>query len=158
MLDKLRKFLSGAVEPPASGHVDEELKLAVAVLLVEAARLDARYEVQERRIIASGLRRHFGLDELETATLLELAERAQSQATELSRYAKIIKDRCTPEQRLGLIELLFEIIYADHALHDFEANLMRRIGGLLYVSDQERGAAQKRVLKRLGLTSEEKTL
>jgi uncharacterized tellurite resistance protein B-like protein len=158
MLDKLRKFLSGAVGAPAPSDADEELKLAVAVLLVEAARLDANYEVAERRIIAGGLRRHFGLDELETATLLELAERTQSQTTELSRYAKAIKDRYTPEQRVALIELLFELVYSDRVLHVFEANLMRRVGGLIYVSDRERGAAQKRVLERLGLTSEEKTL
>jgi uncharacterized tellurite resistance protein B-like protein len=50
-----------------------------------------------------------------------------------------------------IIEMLWEVVYADGVLHDYEANLLRRIGGLIYVSDRDRGAARKRVMKRLGI-------
>jgi len=50
-----------------------------------------------------------------------------------------------------VIEMLWEVAYADGQLHDYEANLLRRITGLLYVSDRESGEARKRVLARLGL-------
>lgn len=156
MLERLKTLLFGKPGGEAGPVADEELRLAAAVLLVEAARMDAAYELAERRIIAAVLRRHFRLDELETAALLEMAERVQRQSTELSRFAKTIKDRYGPEQRISLMEMLWEVVYADGELHDFEANLMRRIGGLLYVSDQERGQARKRVMKRLDLTPGEK--
>jgi uncharacterized tellurite resistance protein B-like protein len=47
-----------------------------------------------------------------------------------------------------MIEMLWEVVYADGELHSYEANLMRRLGGLLYVSERDRGAARKRVLAR----------
>jgi uncharacterized tellurite resistance protein B-like protein len=52
-----------------------------------------------------------------------------------------------------MIEMLWEVVYADGRLDDYEANLMRRIAGLIYVSDGESGSARKRVLDRLGLDS-----
>ena len=56
------------------------------------------------------------------------------------------------EERIELIEMIWEVVYADGELHDYEANLLRRLGGLLYVSDRERGDARKRVLARLRQT------
>jgi uncharacterized tellurite resistance protein B-like protein len=47
--------------------------------------------------------------------------------------------------------MMWEVAYADGALHDYEASLLRRVTGLLYVSDRESGEARKRVLARLGL-------
>jgi len=49
------------------------------------------------------------------------------------------------------VEMLWEVVYADGVLHDYEANLLRRIGGLIYVSDMDRGNARKRVMTRLGI-------
>ena len=62
----------------------------------------------------------------------------------------MIKDRFPHEERLELMEMLWEVAYADGVLHDFEASLMRRISGLIYVSDRDSGAARKRALARLG--------
>ena len=55
-------------------------------------------------------------------------------------------------ERVELVEMLWEVVYADGRVDPFEANLLRRIGGLIYVSDRERGAARKRVAARLGVT------
>jgi uncharacterized tellurite resistance protein B-like protein len=52
-----------------------------------------------------------------------------------------------------VIEMLWEVAYADGRLHDYEASLLRRVTGLLYVSDRDSGEARKRVLARLGLRS-----
>ena len=54
-----------------------------------------------------------------------------------------------------MIEMLWKVVYADGNLHDFEANLVRRICGLIYVSDRESGDARKRVLERLDLDSQD---
>ena len=55
-----------------------------------------------------------------------------------------------PEERVGILELLWEVVYADGQLHDYEASLLRRVAGLLYVSDRESGEARLRVMGRLG--------
>ena len=84
MIDRIKKLLLGPSQAPAvargdpsqapaSARGDEGLKLAAAVLMVEAAWMDQSYDVSERRAIAAALRRHFHLNELETATLIETA-------------------------------------------------------------------------------------
>jgi uncharacterized tellurite resistance protein B-like protein len=63
----------------------------------------------------------------------------------------VIKDSFDQEERVELMEMLWEVVYADGALHHLEANLMRRIAGLIFVPDRESGEARKRALSKLGL-------
>ena len=51
--------------------------------------------------------------------------------------------------------MLWEVVYADGIAHAYEANLLRRIGGLLYAPDRDQGAARKRVLARLGIADDQ---
>ena len=81
-----------------------------------------------------------------------MAVTEQSEANQLLGFTRTIKDRYSLEERIELIEMIWEVVYADGELHDYEANLLRRLGGLLYVSDRERGDARKRVLARLRQT------
>ena len=55
------------------------------------------------------------------------------------------------EERIGVIEMLWEVAYADGELHDYEASLLRRVAGLLYVSDRANGEARLRVMAKLGI-------
>jgi uncharacterized tellurite resistance protein B-like protein len=128
--------------------------LAAAVLLVEAAAMDGNFDESERAAIEAALGARFGLGNDEIASLMVLAESAQDEASHLLRFTRAVKDGCSAEERIELIEMLWEVVYADGELHDYEANLMRRIGGLLYVSDRDRGAARKRVLARLTAASQ----
>ena len=61
-----------------------------------------------------------------------------------------MNDNFTPEQRIELMEMLWEVVYADNEVHEFEVNLLRRVGGLIYVSDRDRALARQRVAQRLG--------
>jgi uncharacterized tellurite resistance protein B-like protein len=56
-----------------------------------------------------------------------------------------------PEERVAIIEMLWEVVYADGTLHEYEASLLRRVCGLIYVTDQDSGTARKRVLEKMGL-------
>jgi uncharacterized tellurite resistance protein B-like protein len=67
------------------------------------------------------------------------------------RHTRAIVDRFDEAERVGMIEMLWEVVYADGRVDDYEANLLRRVGGLIYVSDRDRGEARKRVEARLGL-------
>jgi len=79
----------------------------------------------------------------------------QARSSQLVRFTRTIKDEFGPQQRIDFIEMLWEVAYADAHLHPYEANLLRRVAGLIYVPDQESGAARKRVLVRLGLDAED---
>jgi uncharacterized tellurite resistance protein B-like protein len=135
---------------PAAAPTPEEKHLAAAVLMVEAALLDEQFDAAERDKVGEIIRRHFGATEAEAQALIEAAEAVHDGASGLVRYTRVIKERFSPEERVEVIEMLWEVAYADGVLHDYEANLLRRVAGLIYVSDRDRGAARKRVLERLG--------
>ena len=152
------KALFGAREGRGSGasgaHSHDELHLAAAALMVEAACLDGKFDDRERAKIDTLLRQRFALSDDEARTLLEITAAEQGSRHQLLPYTRVIKERFSEAERIGLVEMLWEVAYADGELHDYEANLLRRIGGLIYVSDRDRGAARRRVLERLRAASE----
>ncbi|MCA1907317.1 MAG: TerB family tellurite resistance protein [Magnetospirillum sp.] len=148
MFGRLRDLLFSA-----SASVDDtrRLRLAAAAVLVEAASMDGRVDPVERQRIVEVLARHFGLADGEAAELLAEASEMAQKAVELSTFAKTIKDGFDFDDRVRMIEMLWDVAYADGQLHDYEANLVRRIAGLIHVPDQDAGAARKRVMARLGI-------
>ncbi|MBH61956.1 MAG: hypothetical protein CL569_05810 [Alphaproteobacteria bacterium] len=152
MINRIKKLFSRI----DSGDVVEQDSaeahaMAAAVLMVEAARLDGDFDASERQSIRSLVTRHFGLEDEEADDLIAEAEAIHDDTNHLVRLTRTIKDSYPPEERIAIIEMLWEVVYADGVLHDYEANLLRRIGGLIYVSDRDRGAARKRVTDRLGI-------
>ena len=149
MIDRIKILLRGA-EPndTAQGEPDAS-KLAAAALLVEAACMDGHFDGDERDAVCTALGAHFGLSESEADTLIEEAEAAHHEATDLHRFTRTINDRYDHGDRLAVMEMLWEVVYADGRLHAYEANLIRRVGGLLHITDRERGEARKRVLARI---------
>jgi uncharacterized tellurite resistance protein B-like protein len=137
----------------ATARGPDALQLAAAALLVEAARMDDDYDATERALIASLLRERFDLDDDDTEALVAAADAATEDLVEVYGFARRVKDAFTPEERVRMIEMLWEVVYADGEVHDHEANLLRRVAGLIYVSDRESGDARKRVLDRRGRAS-----
>ena len=82
------------------------------------------------------------------------AERTATESVAWQGFTRAIKDALPPEERIGVLEMLWEVVYADGRLHDYEASLLRRVAGLLYVSDRDSGEARLRVLARLGIPRE----
>ena len=151
MLNKIKTFLTsgghldGEAEA-AAPHDEHENQLAAAALLIEAAHQDGDHSSEEAETITRLIKERFDLSEEETQSLIEAAGAAQAEAVELHRFTHQIKTTFSYEERVHLVEMLWEVVYADGELHDFEANMMRRIGGLIHVSDRDRGDARKRVL------------
>jgi uncharacterized tellurite resistance protein B-like protein len=154
MLERLRQlFATDAGAVRSAGRSLEERQLAAAALLVEAASMDSQFDAAERATIGQLLRSHFGLSDAEADELLAQAEQAAGESVEWQGFTRALKDGFAPEDRIQVIEMLWEVAYADGRLHDYEASLLRRVTGLLYVSDRDSGEARKRVLARLGLGS-----
>ena len=148
MLDRLRKMF-GADEAGADGpghHSVDDLHLAAAVLLVETARMDDAIGEDERAMIVELVRSRFELSDEAVESVVELADQVAHDAVELSRFTRRIRDDFDHEERIEMIEMLWRVVYADGVVHDHEANLLRRVAGLLYVSDRESGEARKRAI------------
>jgi len=153
MIEAIRAWLNGTLahggERAARGQ--HELEIALTALLIEAAYSDNHFDQAERSIIARLLERRFGLSVSDADMLLAAGEAAASEAAELFHFTRIVNERLSPDQRIELIEMLWEVAYADRVLDQYEDSLLRRIGGLIYVPDRDRGMARQRVLARLGL-------
>ena len=155
MLDRIRSLLREA----ASGSYDDDglqddLQIAVAGLLVEVAHMQDDFDPAERATIRRLLAKRFGLSDADVDALIETADRRVQEAGDFWTFARVVKDRFDEAQRIAMIEMMWEVAYADGRLDDFEASLLRRVAGLIYVEDFDSGAARKRVLARLGIEAE----
>ena len=128
-----------------------QLKLATAALLVESAHIDGAFEDSERISISSLLKKRFGLSDVECVTLIEEADHAVQGTGQLYSFTRVVKDRFDEGERIEMIEMLWEVVFADGNIDHFEANLIQRVAGLIFVSDRDRGLARKRVMARLGI-------
>jgi len=151
MISRLKDLLGGTAAGRQKDPAFDDKQLAAAALLVEAAQQDADFGEREQRTILDLVEAHFELSSDEAIALLEAASDAQAESNQLLGFTRLVKDNFDEEGRIELIEMLWEVAYADGVLHPYEANLLRRVGGLIYVSDRDRGEARKRVLRRLGL-------
>ena len=145
MFDQLMRMLK---TPQPQQAVD--LRLSVAVLLLEAARQDDQFDSGERAVIARLLTRKFDLTPDECGVLLEAGEVRAAQMVQLHGHTSAVFEGMAPEERIHLVEMLWEVAYADGVLDPEEDLLIRRVAGLIHVTDRERVLARQQVLARLG--------
>jgi uncharacterized tellurite resistance protein B-like protein len=152
VLDRLKALFADRDDLQAApGGTVDPLHLAAACLLVEAAQMDDDFDAEERAKIGDLLRRRFDLSAADSDRLLQTAEAKVAQSVEIFGFTREIKDAFSAKERIEMMEMLWDVAYADGSLHDHEANLMRRLAGLLHVSDRDSGLARKRILAQRGL-------
>lgn len=148
MIAKIKAMIRGDAE--AAAEPGNGVEAAAVALLVEAAVMDGDFDAAERSTIARLLEERFGIGPGDADEVIAAGERAVANSSQLYAFTRVIKDRFDADQRIRMIEMLWEVAYADGELHDFEANLVRRVAGLIHVADRDSGAARKRVLARRG--------
>ena len=148
IIDRLLDLLTAReTNPPATS--EEDLEVAVAALLIEAARMDARFDLAERSVIERLLAERFDLAPEAVAALVETAEKVVAHTAQYFPFTQQICKNMSPQDRVQLIEMLWKVAYSDGVLDPHEDMLLRQIAGLIHVSDQDRGSARKRALDRL---------
>jgi len=140
VLDRLKDLFAGK----AAASTVDDAPFAVAGLLVEAARSDDHYTMIERKLIDRALIREFGVAPENAAAIRVNAETAQADAADIFKFTRRAKN-FTPEQKIALIEALWRVILSDGEKSDWEDALVRRVCGLIYVSDRDSGMARQRV-------------
>ncbi|AKU13372.1 hypothetical protein AzCIB_3479 [Azoarcus sp. CIB] len=149
MFASLKDLFNALTATPAggattSGGADHALQLAAAVLLVEVMRADADYSAAERTTVVQALRDKFALRDDEVARLVELAETTSRDAPDLYSFTSRLNKGFSVEQKLRMVEYLWQVAYADGTLSHHENHLMRKLGGLLYIPRADFIAAKQR--------------
>lgn len=125
---------------------DQAARIAIAAILIEAAMADGVYAAEEQEQIRRILEQRFGLSGTEAEALRARGQAAQSEATDIVRFTRAVKDAVPYEDRVGVIEAVWRVVYADGDRDQYESALVRKLCGLLYVPDREAGLARQRVL------------
>ena len=117
-------------------------------LMIEAAYTDGQIEESELKKIKFSLINVFDENEKEVDLVLDEAIKNKNNSKSLHYYTSFINKNFDSDKKLLLIEALWEIVLSDGEIHDFESNLIRRLAGLLYISDVNSGNARKRALNK----------
>ena len=116
----------------------DDNNILTSALLVHAAKIDDEYTNVEKNIIKQALI-NLNLVKLnEVDKVLIIAEEKEKESNQIIEFTKEIKKN-SMEFRLKIIEILWKIVYSDKKNDSFESNLIRRVCGLLYVSDKDSG-------------------
>lgn len=132
---RLRDLAAPTGRRPDRHEVGE--RLATALLLAELARADDKVESSEQAVIERLLAERFGLQREEARALLEKAEARDENAVSLYDYVKSLNERLDYPGRCDIVEMLWRVAWADGHLDRYEEHELRKIAGLLYVSDDD---------------------
>ena len=121
----------------------EESFIEIACLLIHASKIDEHYTDQEKKIIEKTLLK-FGAKLDDIAVIISKAEDIEKNSNQILDFTRKIKD-VDKEKKLIIIRSLWEIIYSDTKSDMYEANLMRRLTGLLYLDPKEVGDIKEEV-------------
>jgi len=132
LFDRIKAALEPKTAVPAD--VEHQLRLATGALLLEMCRADFKILPEERQSIADSIKKTFKLSPDETRELMAEAESESECAVSLQIYTSLIADYSTTEQKLQLIQDLWQVAFADGELHALEENLVIRVASLINVS------------------------
>jgi uncharacterized tellurite resistance protein B-like protein len=122
----------------------------MASLMVEAAMADGELDDGERAQIARILSAQPHIDAGAVDGLIDTALSWHAERVEIHALTRSIRAETEPDDRIAIMEMAWMVVLADGEIHEYEAQLMRRLAGLLYVDDIESGRAAKRARMRIG--------
>ena len=123
--------------------------ILIASLLIHAAKIDENYTDLEKKLIREAMLNLNKLSEEKTDELMKIAEKKEMESNQIIEFTKEVK-KYPMEFRLKIIEIIWKIVYSDNTQDVYESNLIRRICGLLYVSDRDSGLIKMKVQKLSG--------
>ncbi|MEM8617720.1 MAG: TerB family tellurite resistance protein [Pseudomonadota bacterium] len=138
-------FLKRLVAPEPEQLAPADSRLALTALLVRIARSDGDYDAQEIKRIDMILAQRYALSPFEVAKLRGEAEALEAAAPDTVRFTRAIKDAVAYEDRIGVIEALWQVVLADGERDEAENALLRMVAPMLGVSDVDSALARKRV-------------
>jgi uncharacterized tellurite resistance protein B-like protein len=148
MLDKLRNFIADVISPAGSEartFADGDYRLAATALLIHVISLDGEPSETEKRKLHSLLEYRFDLDPGTASKLIADATLVEGEAVDLYHFTSVIMRSVNEEGRLRIIEMMWELVFADGHVTEFEDNIVWRAADLLGISSRDRINLKHRV-------------
>lgn len=138
MISAIQEFFRSRISPRHQpGNDTRGLQLATAALLFEMLRADQEEHPRERRTLEAALRSCFELNDEETRELALLADAEAANSVSLYEFTGLINQHFTPQQKVQVVEMLWQVAYADGRLDTYEEALVRKIADLIHVPHRD---------------------
>src|SRR5437762_2181717 len=141
MLERLREFIADVVSPTAHAEQsfdDTGYRLAATALMIHVISLDGEPSAVEKNKLHALLESRFGLDPGTANKLIAAATLVEGEAVDLYHFTSVIMRAVNEEGRLRIIEMMWELVYADGKVSEFEDNVVWRAADLLGISSRDR--------------------
>ncbi|HEX3496111.1 MAG TPA: TerB family tellurite resistance protein [Methylocella sp.] len=147
MFDALKSFIAevAGAEPPTRSFGEEDYRLAAVALLIHVANVDGETALSERRRLKTIIEERFGLDSKATSELITMAEQSDREAVDLYHFTSVLKRALDDDGHHRIVEMLWDIAFADGVADEFEENAIWRIAELLGVSTRDRVLLRQKV-------------
>ena len=142
------EFVDGGKHP--NQFADNDYRLAAAALLVHAAAIDGDMSASERDKLHAVVKRRFTLDDARADELIDRATQAENEAIDLYHFTSRLNRSLDEASRARVVEMMWEIVYADGRRGELEDNLLWRAADLLGVSPRERIELRERIARAVG--------
>jgi uncharacterized tellurite resistance protein B-like protein len=147
MLDTIRAFFSelAGTHAPSDRFREDDYRVAAAALLVHALNIDGEMSEIERQKLNAVVKQRFQLDADATEALIGEATVIEGEAVDLYQFTSLLNRALDEQGRLRIIEMMWELVYADGRVNEFEDNLVWRVADLLGVSSRERLTLRRQI-------------
>ena len=154
MLSRIRRLYDKwiEVEDESVPSIERRLQVAAAALMLEVMRVDNQEHSEELDTILVALREKFNLGEAEARGLVENANGELDRSTDYHQFTSLMHRHLDREEKVRVLEYLWQIAYADNVLDKYEEHAIRKVAELLYLSHADFITAKQRVLQGRDLT------
>lgn len=154
MFERLQHFLASLSGDGKPTFAADDPRVAVMALCIQVMEADGKVLDVEKKALRARFKEFYGVGEAELNALVAAGTDAESEAIDFFRFTSELKRQFSEEQRVGLIGLLWEIVYADGERSEMEDHAIWRIADLLGVSGRERIMKRQEVAGRMGAMGE----
>ena len=144
MFDKLKKIFNKKIEEE-NGQFDT-IQIAISTLMIQTAVYDGVFDEQEKSEILELIRKYFKFNEDQKLSLFKIAMKVNDDSNDMQQFTRVLNDNLSEEEKLNIIEMLWKVIISDGHIDDYENALIRKISGLLYISDRDVGQIKKKLV------------
>ena len=148
MIDIIRRFFDRTADDKQTTgtSVEHDLKVAACALLVEMARIDETFTAQETEMVVQILKNRYGLSDAHAQALIDEAEKELVESVDLWQFARLINENYSRDEKIGIIETLWQVVFVDGKLDKYEDYLMHKMQKLLRLSHKELIDAKLKIL------------
>ena len=146
MFDKLKSIFDKKIEE--ENEQFDTVQIAISTLMIQTAVYDGIFDEKEKSEILELIKKHFELTEDQKLSLFKIAMKVNDNSNDMQQFTRVLNTNLSEDEKLNIIEMLWKIIISDGHIDDYENALIRKISGLLYISDRDVGRIKKELIEQ----------